>query len=180
MVSLLHFSDLFTTENIILHNALTSPDDIRVPTSLAFHICDIYLEELDKTLGASSPAPAPLSTILSPVFTLAARTQTNTTYKHIQETILEPLLTALKASQAGGPPNPKHPRLKSGYSNLVLNACISNTNGGAVGAAKLRQALLRRVFEVASEESTRDSNRRKMYALFKAAKEDVDDSGSDN
>lgn len=49
-----------------------------------------------------------------------------------------------------------------------------------MGAAKLRQALLRRVFEVASEESTRDSNRRKMYALFKAAKEDVDDSRSDN
>jgi ribosomal RNA-processing protein 1 len=36
------------------------------------------------------------------------------------------------------------------------------------------------MFNVASEESTRDSNRRKIYAVFKAAKEDEDDSGSDN
>ena len=49
-----------------------------------------------------------------------------------------------------------------------------------MGPADLRQALLREMFEVASEGGTRDSNRRKMYALFKAAKEDEDDSGSDN
>lgn len=51
-----------------------------------------------------------------------------------------------------------------------------------MGGVKLRQVLLRRMFEVASEEGTRDSNRRKMYAMFKAAKEDEseDDSGSDS
>lgn len=43
--------------------------------------------------------------------------------------------------------------------------------------AKLRQTLLRQMFDVASEEGTRDSNRRKMYAIFKAAKEDEDDAG---
>jgi len=152
------------------------PDDIRVPVSLAFHISDIYLEELDKTLSAPSPAPAPLSTTLSPFFTLAARTQANTTYKHIQETLLNPLFAALKLPPAEEPTRRKLPRLESSFSNLVSNSCISDPSEGAVDAAKLRQALLRRMFEVASGESTRDSNRRKMYALFKAAKDDDSES----
>ena len=49
-----------------------------------------------------------------------------------------------------------------------------------IGSAVLRKALLRQIFDVASEESTRDSNRRKMYGVFKAAKEDEDDSGADS
>jgi ribosomal RNA-processing protein 1 len=151
-----------------------------VPASLAFHVCDIYLEELDKTLAVPSPSPVPLSAILSPFFTLAAHTQTNTTYKHIQETILDPLFTALKPLQAEEPSSGKRPRLEPSYSNLVSNSCVSDTKEGALDAVKLRKALLRRLFEVASEEGTRDSNRRKMYVLFKAAKEDEDDSGSDN
>jgi len=152
------------------------PDDIRVPASLAFHLSDIYLEELDKALSAPSPSPAPLSTVLSPFFTLAARTQANTTYKQIQSTIFEPLFTALKPDQnLEELPSRKRPRLEANYSNLVSNACVSNPKEGAVDGAKLRQALLRRIFDVASEEGTRDSNRRKMYALFKATKEDEDE-----
>jgi ribosomal RNA-processing protein 1 len=127
----------------------------------------VYLEELDKALTAAPPSPAPLSTILFPFFTLAARTQTNTTYKHIQQTIFDPLFAALKSSQPT--------TLESSYSNLVSNSCVSNPKDGVVGSAELRKALLRRMFDVASEESTRDSNRRKMYAVFKATKEDEDD-----
>jgi len=156
------------------------PDDIRVPASLAFHISDVYLEELDKALAAPSPAPVPLTIILSPFFTLAARAQTKTTYNHIQETIFDPLLAALKVPQPKDP-NSKRPRLKASYTNLVSNLCVSHMKEGAVvDAAKVRKALLRRMFEVASEEGTRDSNRRKMYALFTTAREDEDDGGSDN
>jgi ribosomal RNA-processing protein 1 len=157
-----------------------SPDDIRVPTSLAFHVSDVYLEELDKALATTPPSPAPLSLILSPFFTLAARTQTNTTYKHIQETIFDPLFDALRFSQPEESPNQKRLSLESSFSNLISNSCVSNPRDGAVGSAELRKALLRRIFNVASEESTRDSNRRKMYAVFKAAKEYEDDSGPDS
>lgn len=64
--------------------------------------------------------------------------------------------------------------------NLISNSCVSNPKDGVIGSAVLRKALLRQIFDVASEESTRDSNRRKMYAVFKAAKEDEDDSGADS
>lgn len=39
---------------------------------------------------------------------------------------------------------------------------------------KLRRAVLQMLFDVASAETTRDFNRRKMYALYREAVEDGD------
>lgn len=167
----------------VILNRLISPGDIRIPASLAFHICDIYLEELDKALSATSPSPIPLSVILLPFFNLAALTQANTTYKQIQSTIFDPLFTALKTPRPNSeePSSRKRPRLEqASYPNLVLNACVSDSKGGPVDGAKIRKALLRQMFDIASEERTRDSNRRKMYAMFKAAKEDEGESDSES
>lgn len=40
----------------------------------------------------------------------------------------------------------------------------------------LRKAVLQKLFATASAEDTRDTNRRKMYALYKTAAEDDEDS----
>ncbi|KAH9937374.1 Nop52-domain-containing protein [Fomitopsis serialis] len=157
-------------------------DDIRVPTSLAYHLADIYLEELDRALGISpepSPSPAPLSTLLNPFFILAARTPTKITYDRIQSVLFEPLFTALTPKPDDQPPSRKKPRLSTPtYSNLIANACLSDPKAeGAVESEKLRKALLRRIFDVASGEDTRDANRRKMYNLWKSHMEDEDSSG---
>lgn len=157
---------------------MCSPADIRVPASLAFHIGDIYLEELDKVLADTPLSACPLSTTLSPFFTLAARTQAKLTYKHIQDTVFDPIFDALQTSRSIGGPSKKRQKLEPSYSNIVENSCVSDPKGGVEDKVKLRTTLLRRIFDVASEEGTRDSNRRKMYALFQAAKEDKDDSNS--
>lgn len=156
---------------------LSSPDDVRVPASLTFHLADIYLEELNKSLVGDDLLPVPLSLILSPFFILASRTQASTTYKQIQLSVFEPLFSSLKAPTASeGARSRKKPRLDLDYPNLVSNCCFQNPKERTIESAKLRKALLRRLFEVASNEKARDSNRRKMYAFFKAAKEDGDDS----
>ncbi|KZT08541.1 Nop52-domain-containing protein [Laetiporus sulphureus 93-53] len=155
-------------------------DDIRVPSSLSYHLADIYLEELDKAYDnppESSSLPAPLSTLLSPFFTLSARASTNVTYHRIESSLLDPLFAALKPLQADDePPSRKRPRLTMPtYSNLVANACLSDpASEGAIDRANLRKALLRRMFDVASEQDTRDANRRKMYALWKSNMEEDD------
>ena len=155
----------------------SSPDDIRVPTSLAFHLADIYLEELDKSLAEDDLSPVPLSLILSPFFTLASRTQASATYKQVQQSVFEPLFSSLKPPIASEEARSrKKPRLDSDYPNLISNCCFEDPKEKAFGNAKLRKSLLRRLFEVASNEETRDSNRRKMYTFFKTAKEDGDDS----
>ncbi|KAJ7492456.1 nucleolar protein,Nop52-domain-containing protein [Mycena latifolia] len=157
--------------------------DIRVPTSLAYHLSDIFLDELEKALAAASEPipPAPLSTLLTPFFALAARTPTNITYKCIQSELFTPLLSALSSPQSppdeDQPPASKRMRLdpdaqQQKYPSLVSNACFDSPSEGKIEGAVLRKKLLRRIFEIASEPDTRDSSRRKMYALFKESTED--------
>ncbi|KAH9947101.1 Nop52-domain-containing protein [Amylocystis lapponica] len=138
------------------------PEDIRVPASLSYHLADIYLEELDKALGntPTRSLPAPLSTILTPFLTLAARTP-----------------TADGEDDEGGPRRRKRPRLSTPtYTNLTCNACATDpTSEGALESGKLKKALLRQLFEVASEQDTRDANRRKMYAFWKNHTEEEDE-----
>ncbi|KAI9068693.1 Nop52-domain-containing protein [Trametes sanguinea] len=160
-------------------------EDPRVPTSLAYHLADIYLEELDKALGnppVPSPLPAPVSTLLNPFFTLAARTSTSTTYQRIQSALLEPIYAALSPvhdsdSDSDGPRSRKRPRLSTpSYPNLVANACATSPKEeGAVSSTTLKKTLLRRMFDIASEPDTRDSNRRKLYALWKEHMADDDE-----
>ncbi|KAF8807837.1 Nop52-domain-containing protein [Phlegmacium glaucopus] len=158
------------------------PNDIRVPASLAYHIADIYVEELDKALGtATSPQPAPLAVILEPFFYLAARSPTSTTYKRIQSALVEPLLNALASESDPEDDLPKAKRIRLSSDTptfLKNNACFEDPKlDGHIEGATLKKKLLRRMFEIASQPETRDSNRRKMYALWKEGAEDdsVDD-----
>ncbi|KAG1838345.1 Nop52-domain-containing protein [Suillus tomentosus] len=155
------------------------PNDIRVPTSLAFHLSEIYIEELEKALtNSESPTPVPLSTLLSPFIVLAARTPTNTTYRHIQSSLFEPLHNLLKSSS--GPPSRKKARtLSPDYSKLLVNACTSSSNSDqAMDVDAVRKSILQKIFDVASETETRDANRRRMYTFYKNAVEDDEDEDS--
>ena len=160
---------------------IDSPTDMRVPTSLAYHLSDIYVEELDKAL-ASAPEPilpAPLSTLLTPFFLLAARTPTSTTYKRVQSEVFAPLFSALSpAPPEDQPPAQKRMRLDPSvqYPTLVANACFDHPSEGKIVGGILRRKLLRQIFEIASGPDTTDSNRRKMYALFK---DNTEDDGSE-
>ncbi|KAG6910530.1 hypothetical protein DXG01_009949 [Tephrocybe rancida] len=166
------------------------PSDLKVPTSLAYHLADIYIEELNKVLGVLStattslPLPPPLHTLLTPFLLLAAQTPVGVTYKRIQSALLDPLFSALASpSDDEEQPVSKRARLVAAssyaesYPNLVSNSCFeySKTEGRVEGPL-LRKKLLRSVFEVASRPETRDSNRRKMYALWKdgAGEEETD------
>jgi len=155
-----------------------SPSDIRVPTGLAYHLADIYLEELDKALSNSlnatpSPLPAPLYTLLKPFLILAAQTSTSITHKRIKSAVFDPLFLALSPPMQDQPRSQKCIRLDSdtdAYPHLVSNACYEDPNAeGKMAGALLRKMLLRSLFEIASQPETRDSNRRKMYALWKEA-----------
>ncbi|KAK7058396.1 hypothetical protein VNI00_002030 [Paramarasmius palmivorus] len=163
------------------------PTDMKVPTSLTYHLSEIYLEELDKVLGAtpstsSSPPAAPLILLLAPFFNLSALTPTSGTYKFIQSTLLEPLLASLKSPESEdsddeNPRSRKRRRLDSGsdvaFPNLVAHC--SSDSSETVSSGTLRKRLVRKIFEVASEPGTRDSNRKKMYKLWEKEKEEESD-----
>lgn len=153
-----------------------SPTDVRVPAGLTFHLGEIYLEELEKALSTSdSPAPVPVIALLSPFISFAALTPTNTTYKHIEASLFRPLLAGLRPRTS----NPhKRARVSSlEYPTILSNACadVPCTDGPMLHST-LREAILQKLFAVASAEDTRDTNRRKMYALYKTAVDDDEDS----
>ncbi|KAL4252472.1 RRP1 family protein [Abortiporus biennis] len=166
------------------------PDDARLPPSLIYHIADIYLEELDKALGnppTESPLPAPLTALLSPFFTLAARTTNNITFQRIQSSVLDPLFVAFGSpdedeEDEDEPRSRKRPRLSVvTYDNLVSNSCSTDPKReGALETGQLRKILLRRMFDIASEQDSRDSNRRKLYAIWKSNWDDEEEGDDDD
>lgn len=129
--------------------------DKSVPMSLATHLADVYLVELDKVL-ADSDAPAPLLDLLSPFIKLLARTRTATVHKRLNEIVFTPLLAAL---QEDG----------DEYENVVANATFE---GKVAEKAELRSTLLRAMFNEASQESTIESNRRRIYQLVREEEDD--------
>ncbi|KAG6868881.1 hypothetical protein C0993_008629 [Termitomyces sp. T159_Od127] len=167
------YNDILTTSGGPL-----CPSDLKVPTSLAYHLADIYIEELDKVLALSTspadPLPAPLHPLVIPFLVLAAQTPVIMTYKRIQSALLNPLLSALDLPSEDEPPMSKRARLtktksRSGlYSYVVSNSCYDNPKmEGKIEGPALRKKLLRLVFEIASRPETRDSNRRRLYAVWK-------------
>lgn len=47
----------------------TSPSDQKIPSSLGYHVCDVYLEELEKAVASREDElpPVPLATLISPL-----------------------------------------------------------------------------------------------------------------
>lgn len=72
------------------------------------------------------------------------------------------------------PKSPKRRKIEQpSYQNVIRNACVSNPKTeGPIPGPTLRKAVLRQMFEVASSQETRDSNRRKMYAVWKEGTDD--------
>lgn len=166
---------------IFIKSMLYSPSDIRVPSSLSYHLADIYNEELDRalTVQPSAPCSAPLASIITPFLVLAAQTPTATTHKRIQSALLDPLLSALSAPPPRNDQPPSKKRVRpdaDAYPHITANACFEDPDGeGSMDGNVLRKKLLRKVFEVASEAETKDANRRKMYKLWKDGNDEDED-----
>ena len=79
-----------------------SPTDPKVPPSLAYHLADIYLDELNKALSAPSSKPAPLTTLLAPFVELAARTPSRVVFGRVRGALLEGQLAGTLLDHALG------------------------------------------------------------------------------
>ncbi|KDQ15683.1 hypothetical protein BOTBODRAFT_108450 [Botryobasidium botryosum FD-172 SS1] len=155
-------------------------EDSRIPSSLAYHLSDIYLEELDKAIASTDSKDgqnAPLISLVSPFLTLAARTPSNPTYTRIQSNLLDPLLAALLPT----PPTDSEPEEPAAKRRRVstdtpLSNIRQHVRPSSVETPKeLRKLVLRSVFEAASREDARPANRKKMYAIWRADEDDEDE-----
>ncbi|KAI9444884.1 Nop52-domain-containing protein [Lactarius indigo] len=169
------YNDILTTRGGPL-----CPDDSRVPLSLKYHLADIYLEELDKVLtwdseaGEPCPPPVPIDTLTFPFLTLLARTPSSHTFERVMSSVLEPLVHSLTPPGSDEPPSKKRRRLLGNEMSFVAeNSRASDLPTS--NKSSLRRVLLKQVFSIASEEDTRDSNRRRLYKFWKSNLDDDDE-----
>jgi ribosomal RNA-processing protein 1 len=139
---------------------------------LAAHFFEIYLEELDKALASTlaSSKPTPVVFLVAPFLQVAAQTSTTATLKRIEDAILEPLINQLVAPENDDvQPRSKRPRLEDNGRTNAYENILSENYIGIDGRQSARRELLNRIFQVASQQNTRGSNRRKLYALWESA-----------
>lgn len=142
--------------------------------------------EFDNDNDEPNDLPAPLAVLLSPLFTLAGRTISNHTYQRMQSSVFEPVFQVLSppaCPRPDSPPSRKRARLapsvaEPDYPNVATHSCLEDPKEeGTLERGALRKGILKAFFTVASDQETRDSNRRKMYALWRKCEEGDEDEG---
>lgn len=109
---------------------------------------------------------------------LASKTSNNITYDRLQSSLFDPLIEALKAPQDDESLDPRPAKrlrtLAPDLTFLCQHATYTSTEEPAepMPPPELRKALLRNIFERASHEDSRVSNRKKMYQIWRNAMEE--------
>lgn len=153
---------------------------MKVPASLAFHIAELYLEELDRALAKEegSDAAIPLVVILDPFFRLAARHGSNSAINQVQGALFLPLMASFPSPTEVRPAKRMRTEGESqipGYPDIIASSSFDDPTSREPDTTTLKRKLLRRMFEIASEPETPDSNRRKLYAFCRNNLDDEDE-----
>jgi ribosomal RNA-processing protein 1 len=97
----------------------------------------------------------------------------------METVVINPLWSALASS--GQEPPSKRRRVTAAspptYSNIISKCGFAESSSSIENLKPatpddLRQAVLKAIFAVASQEETRDSNRKKLYAIWKTGMQD--------
>lgn len=143
-----------------------------MPISLGMHLADIYVEELDKVLRQPEvdAAPScPLVEVLRPHITLLARTPHQVMHNRLMTALFTPLLDALAlASSAEERPRKRAKVDEPMYAHVIMH---STTSEGDSPEA-IRLAVLKAMFEAAAAERAVESNRRKIYKVWREEGDD--------
>ncbi|WWC95579.1 hypothetical protein V866_002444 [Kwoniella sp. B9012] len=160
--------------------------DRRVPTSISTHIADIYLDELNKALALpevdSQPA-CPLTAVLEPDIILLTRTSTSTVHTRLMSSVFSPLLESLTLAspslslqQDAERPTKKSKKEEPMFAHIVMHSCVGQEGQTDRSSAReLKKGLLKRMFEAAANEKATESNRRKVYQVWREEGGDDDD-----
>ncbi|KAJ9095311.1 hypothetical protein QFC21_005677 [Naganishia friedmannii] len=147
----------------------------RTSVSLAWHLADIWVDELNKVLGDEEILPAPVPTLLQPFTQLLTRTNNAQTPTRLLPAIYEPILrAALPLSDPSAARERSAKRRKTTSSSLeekraaVAHILERSTSGD--DEERLGRDVLRSMMDEASKPDdvgVKDVNRRKVYAFVK-------------
>ena len=154
-----------------------SLQDTRTPISIAYHVIDLFVEELERSLEApvdvyaaadavsgadaeegSSEMPIPLADLLQPLIDVLARTSNKAAYQRVLDHILDPVLDDVQTSEADAQSKKRKAATTTDLSELSLQKTLAGQKEG------LDRDILKRIFDAAARETTDDIARRRLYA----------------
>ncbi|KAM0754402.1 Nop52-domain-containing protein [Meredithblackwellia eburnea MCA 4105] len=135
--------------------------DPKVPSSLSYHIADIYLEELNKSLTTPlTPVSTPSSTLpliplLQPIISSLAKAPTMTLFTRLTEGSVDPFLAAAIPKQ-----------VKKG--SRITTSAVSDEFGALLSEEKIvreerAREVLKALFEEGGKKETGEVGRRRIY-----------------
>lgn len=147
-------------------------NNVHMPDSITYHVCDIFLDELEGVVAqADSPPTVPILALLTPFIQLAATSHSKRVYERVMSTVVTPFLDACQAGIKA------HKRNKDVESYPALLAHIDadddddlfdDLDTASQALASVRRAVLKAAFVIASGSDTYTPSRRKLYALWQA------------
>lgn len=152
-----------------------SLQDSKTPISIAYHIFDIYLTELERSLSGLSEeedatlssSPVPLIRLLKPLIEVSAGVTNKDHFKRITQNIFEPLMDML--DEQSDEPSFKRRRLgvDEDEENKGQEVLLRNQ------PETLKIDILRSIFDIGAHEGTDPVNRKRLYKF--AADHGLDD-----
>ncbi|SGY16717.1 BQ5605_C012g06962 [Microbotryum silenes-dioicae] len=152
--------------------------DARIPASLAYHLADIYLAEIERICPPiDSPSPVvPVIPLLQPFLTTLALAPSKTLFQRVTSNVTTPLLEdALPAPPA--PPS-KRRKVESSIEKPTFPGIFSHAQEAGEDKVseeerkeKVGKALLRALFEEGAKSATNEVNRRRLYEIVKQREE---------
>ena len=136
-----------------------SLQDTKTPTSIAYHIFDIYLEELEQSLALDQNSyeevvsPVPLIALLQPFLDVLSVTNNKSHFQRVITNIIDPIVDAGQADtdriskkKRLEPSQPSFHKIWSGQKK------------------DMKKDILRALFERGANEATETINRKRLYA----------------
>lgn len=168
---------------LIKPGGILQANDVKTPNGLMYHVCDIYLEELDKALlfeseEKESVKNVPITSLLQPFFDMAASCHSSQHFDRMIKAVVIPYLDdclVAEAEQKSKNDNRANKRQKRSteddsqcdYPNIFKRA---ETN-----ATELRSQAFSELFSVASRTESVEARRRRIYKMCKEEEERLED-----
>jgi ribosomal RNA-processing protein 1 len=128
--------------------------DSKTPISVAYHIIDIYVEELERSFEDRSPddeEPAPLAELLQPWVDVLSCTASKAAFQRVLDNVFDPVLNEIQSEEVGK-------RQKTDLTPVTLELTLANQPTG------LDKAILERLFQAGAKDSTDPVARKRLYA----------------
>ena len=150
-----------------------SSNNVHVPDSITYHICDAFLAELDAAVAAHAEASPAVPTIelLAPFMDLAATSTSKQVHERVMSRVIDPFLAACQRRLAQSTDE-----AHATEEHEPLEALLSHTrlDTGVASCSDVYSAALQRLMRAASAPDTYAPSRRHLYARWHEAAQATD------